>query len=147
MYSREDLIYLAGFFDGEGSVYISKTKKSFKPTCSIGNTNKEVIFWIRETIGYGLVRERKKSGNRKVAWDFTLTNLRDNIRFLSLIYPYLKIKRTQATLVINYIEKRMARIRQGKEKVFSRANPYNKEELRIISEVKELNKRGKDGNL
>ena len=48
MPKKEEIIYLAGFFDGDGCITTSP-KTNFRLT--ISNTNKEILDWIKKNFG------------------------------------------------------------------------------------------------
>lgn len=59
-YRTKDLAYIAGLFDGDGTVSIVHQKVGGKlfhtPYVNIVNTNKKVIDWIYNTLQFGNVR-------------------------------------------------------------------------------------------
>jgi hypothetical protein len=107
---EKDLIYAAGFFDGEGTVKIEKgdrrTKKpyGFRLHIQVSNTHKGVIDWFKETFGAGYVyvRGNKTDGGRDY-YDWGLYGHKAQ-RFLKLLYPYLKVKREDAEIGILFQE-------------------------------------------
>ena len=63
--NREDLIYIAGLFDGEGTIYIYNNKhKSGSANhmlwVKIGITNQLLLEWISSIIGYGKIYSSPK---------------------------------------------------------------------------------------
>lgn len=100
---REDLIYTAGLFDGEASVGIySYKRKEFYYTMSVRltNTNLEVLEWLKITFG-GSVNPYKKKEGRKQAYQWTISS-NQALLFLRLIQPFIKIKKEQANLAIEF---------------------------------------------
>lgn len=103
--SKSELKYIAGFFDGEGSVYISKSKSHDKDilrlNISIGNTNKEVLDYICETFQTGKVKlDRITKGNKNfyVWWRGGYTAA----EILKAIEPYMLVRKEQAILGIQF---------------------------------------------
>jgi hypothetical protein len=119
--SEKDLIYAAGFFDGEGTVQLNRYKRNkkgdacYRLCVSVSNTKKEVIDWFKETFGTGCVhpiRKFKKGGNP--GWRWLLYSRRAS-KFLQMIYPYLKVKKDDAEIGIlfqDFINKRKPHSRQ-----------------------------------
>lgn len=108
MWTSEQISYLAGFIDGEGTIYIStrKTKLgyiSYYPRFQAVNTNKEVMEWILKTFGGLLYTKDRSSYNKKwrvqYEW-YTTRALIDEL--LPLILPYLIVKRPQAELMLKF---------------------------------------------
>lgn len=89
---KVNLVYIAGFFDGEGC--ISGQKQGDKPPTvriTIGQKKSEILYWIRKTLGMGRVITSPFRGTSR--WIITS---KENIgRFISLILPYCKIKKEE----------------------------------------------------
>jgi len=93
-----DKAYIAGLFDGEGSVsFVFKKahngKRYGKLYARISNTNREVLEWIKNTLGFGFIVINTKipRPNRKFCYDFVVAYEKAR-KFLAVIRPYLKIK-------------------------------------------------------
>ena len=79
MKSSEDVAYIAGLFDGEGSIHfkrgIEKKKKhkgkgyrlsnSMRISMEITMTDKSVLMWVHEILGVGTLRKKPRKGLRK----------------------------------------------------------------------------------
>ena len=73
-----DIPYMAGLFDGEGSVYvkqITEKRKNRKKPCKVWKirmemsmTDKNVMELFHETLGVGTLRERKFKGEYAKNW-------------------------------------------------------------------------------
>ena len=101
MITKEELIYLAGFFDGEGCITISRIRdKSGSLILMISNTNKTIIKLIAKWFK-GDIMYIKQKDNRKEAWTFKAYS-QDAEIFLKAIYPYLLIKKEQAHIGLEY---------------------------------------------
>lgn len=102
MHNKQDIIYAAGFFDGEGC--ITAGPKTFRIT--VTNTNKEVLDWLCHAFGGNV---NQSWGNKKInpkhnkAWKLVITRKPVVVAFLSQIYPYLKIKQREAKVCLNYL--------------------------------------------
>ena len=99
---KEDLIYVAGLIDGDGC--ITTSFQSFRLTLS--NTDKRMILWLQRTFG-GNVNNQHLPENPKwnPSWKWVICAKEDLKTFLELISPYLKFKREQAILVLNFLRK------------------------------------------
>lgn len=99
--------YIAGFFDGEGSIFIAKTKDKnglevFYDCISITNTNFEILCFISDTSGVGNVNvHQKQKGKNRASWVWRLYG-HEAQSFLRAILPYLKVKRTLAEILLTF---------------------------------------------
>ena len=111
-----DKAYIAGLFDGEGSVsyYQRKIKrKSEKKAynfwiirCEISMTDKDVIEWLHETLGFGSFHERKAHKSwlgKKTQWRWCC-GYRDALQFAKLIWPHAQIKLHKLEQIIDHYD-------------------------------------------
>jgi len=108
---ESDIIYIAGLFDGEGSVqykqYMRKkphNKKAY-PNWSIrmeiAMTDKEIIRWVAETLDCGTWGERKVQKGRKRQWRWRC-GFRDAFFVARLLWPYAKVKLHKIEQIIDH---------------------------------------------
>ena len=113
------LAYMAGLFDGEGSVDYKKRfhKRKNKPraywyqciTCEMAMTDKPVMVWFHENIQLGVLRiliKSKQAGGKphhKDQWRWRCAH-RDAYKFAKLINPYARVKREKLQKIINHYE-------------------------------------------
>lgn len=100
--------YAAGLFDGEGSVLIlAEQDAKHRLRIKVANTDHAVINWLQSIFGGisndNLSPTRKRKPNEKDAWEWRL-NGKEAGQFLVLISPFLKIKREQARIAIEFQE-------------------------------------------
>jgi intein/homing endonuclease len=105
--SHDDLLYLAGIFDGEGSFVLNRKKGrvyGFAPNVLITNTSKELMEWISKTLGvpYSKFNIGKRGKNWKKAYRISIQRILDIKAFLEQIVPYLKAKERQAKLLLEF---------------------------------------------
>lgn len=88
-----DIAYLAGLFDGEGSVCFGFTKNSSQSNkkygrliVNIAQKDRMILDWVRESLGYGAVHWNGVSCHQYRAVKASAR------KFLALIRPYVKIK-------------------------------------------------------
>lgn len=111
--TQERIAYYAGFFDGEGCVYLAKDKGG-RPCCdearwglrvSIVNTYKPILEQIQQHYG-GRVKaviRSKKEENRRKAWVWILHS--KNIgKFLTDITPHLVEKQARANAALFFCD-------------------------------------------
>lgn len=91
-WSKEDLTWLSGFFEGEGCAYVGWHKnRQFRYRLSVDSTSVSTIQWLHKTFGGRLVR-RKIRLNRKPQSRWSLTGIAAQELF-KLISPMFKCKR------------------------------------------------------
>ena len=94
--AREDYIYAAGFFDGEGCISITTNGQGkARLTVVIGQKNRAVLDWFSARWGARVVKPPSQNVFR---WQ---VNGRYAVTLLSDLLPFLKEKRTQAVLALN----------------------------------------------
>lgn len=99
MTDEKDLIYAAGFFDGEGCIRIKKSREHYNMEVTITNTYFPVINWFKDIFGgYVYIGTPEKTNFvRKPVAKWGLTG-RKAMAFLILIMPYLKQKKYEAEI-------------------------------------------------
>ena len=104
-----ELSYLAGFIDGDGFIiahsYCPRKNSQFHQynlTVGAVNTNKEVLDWIKKNFG-GCIQTRKVKDvlKHKVSYSWRLQSKKAE-KLLKHIYPYLKIKKPQARVALEF---------------------------------------------
>jgi len=95
---------MAGFFDGEGCIRINKrirgTYTEYSVFITVGQKDGAVIDWIVETFGGGSYLIKRDG-----SYVWTATNKIAH-ETLKKIVPYLKYKKPQAEIAIDFIEGR-----------------------------------------
>jgi hypothetical protein len=123
MISSEDIAYIAGLFDGEGSIHFKrgpeKKKKhkgkgyrvsnSMRISMEISMTDEMVIRWVHEILAVGTVIRRdikgktKSGGKFKTQWRWRCT-FRDCYYVCRLLWPHAKVKLPKLEKVIDHYE-------------------------------------------
>jgi len=126
------LSYLAGIIDGEGCIRINKYKYKYKRgnkikvayagTLQVEMCAKEVLKVFSDTFG-GNITSRKKKDTKPILYCWRVGNQKCK-NVLKLLYPYLRAKKKQAKLVIEF-QKELAKKNGGG------GLPLNKEEIEI----------------
>ena len=96
------IAYLAGLLDGEGTINISLAhQKHFFLTVAITGINRALMDWFKDTVG-GYIRtaNRAKIGHQ-TCYSWTLCSIQA-ANFLKLLLPYLRLKKKQAELAIEF---------------------------------------------
>ena len=100
--------YLAGLFDGEGTVRIhrvdNKKNMSHKLLVFITNTNIHVLNWVKSIFGGNVYIHDRKDGIRKPQGRWHI-NTQEAYRVLKMIEPYLIVKKAHVRLGIEFVER------------------------------------------
>lgn len=109
MKTEQIAAYAAGIFDGEGyvdiySATLSKASRnpSFMVRVVISQKDGRIMNWLEDNFG-GYVRIERKGIYSIYRWDIRSQAAR---MFLSLIYPFVLIKKEQVELALNFEEKK-----------------------------------------
>ena len=110
------LEYLAGFFDGEGSISIGlnspkNTPRSKNPNHTLhvgaGNTNPMIIKYLYDKYG-GSFFTRDAKGNQRKVWQWGISSRRAE-KFLQELQPFLRMKQPQANLALAFMEHKIGK--------------------------------------
>ena len=96
--SQKDLIYAAGFIDGEGCFYLANNRK---PAIACENTYKPVVLWLKRMFGGSVTpcKGRKKRHRTTYRWAVVC---QDAIKVCRLLIRYLKEKVAQVQVLIAF---------------------------------------------
>ena len=109
MENASNIAYLAGLFDADGcaSSYVQRNKKSNKTVqvhcCEIAMTNKEVIHWVKNLVGFGNIHYRAKVGGmgKKPQWRYRASH-RLALKFANKILPHSIVKKKKLQDIVNH---------------------------------------------
>ena len=115
--------YIAGFFDGEGSI----TDYKRKCRVTITQTNKEVLERIRSFAEVGSVAEiTKRKSHWKDSWVYYISKQTDLLKFLNGVVPRLMVKRKLAQNAIVVLEYKLRGREVRRQKLFLRMQKARK---------------------
>ena len=123
MISSEDIAYIAGLFDGEGSIYyarrIEKKKKhkgkgyrtsmSQRISMEVTMTDESVIRWLHEVLKVGTVVKKPRKGLRKDGTKYLMQykwrcTFRHAYYVCCLLFPYAHTKLEKILKIINHYD-------------------------------------------
>jgi len=121
MVSENNIAYIAGIFDGEGSINFTrrpeKKKKhkgdgyrisnSMRISMEITMTDEPVIRWVHETLKVGTVNKKPRSGFRKNGTKYLMQyrwrcTFRDAYYVCRLLWPYVQVKLHKVEQIIDH---------------------------------------------
>ena len=115
MIRESDAAYMAGLFDGEGSIDFTKRKEKKRSgtyhcrrvSMEISMTDQSVIRWVHEVLGVGTVVKKPRKGLRKngtkylMQWRWRCT-FRDAYYVCRVLWPYAHTKLPKIQQVIDH---------------------------------------------
>lgn len=104
--------WTAGFFDGEGSLWVQKNKRGSSLKVSISQADPFILKLIQCKYG-GKITTWKSNVNGKDVSKWDLNNGFDCINFLKLIYPYLIVKKIQCEFAFIFMNLPWRQIGRG----------------------------------
>ena len=113
-----DKAYIAGLFDGEGSINFTrrpeKKKKhkgeghrisnSMRISMEISMTDQSVLIWLTEVLGCGTLRKKPRPGH-KMQWRWRCS-FRDAFRVCCILWPYAHVKLDKIQQIIAHYSKK-----------------------------------------
>ena len=122
-----DISYIAGLFDGEGSIHIKRgiekkkkhkgegyrLSKSMRISMEITMTDRSVLLWVLEVLGVGTLNKKPRKGLRVDGTKYLMQyrwrcTFRDAFYVCCLLFPYAHTKLPKIQEVItHYSEKKL----------------------------------------
>ncbi len=133
MESTEMLAYFAGLIDGEGHLGIKRdpikgrgVNPVFQERLAVGSTSKAILELLAQSFGCGQVSHRLSKSKCQEWWVWDVT-AKQAVRVIEQIYPYLRIKKCEADLVLALSASRQPnRVRLSVEAVTYRESLYQR---------------------
>lgn len=96
----EIVCYTAGFFDGEGSIWLQTAGNRYYAgvSQSTSNDGERLMRWLQSEWAVGTVNAQRKRhrGDEWIQWHWSVNAAREVRFFLGALLPYLHVKRTAA---------------------------------------------------
>ena len=118
---ESEISYLAGLFDGEGSIYFARrpekkkkhngkgyrTSISQRISMEITMTDKSVLTWVHEVLGVGTLNKKPRKGFRKDGTKFLMQykwrcTFRDAYYVCCLLFPYAHTKLEKIQKIVDH---------------------------------------------
>ncbi len=100
-----DAAWLAGFFDGEGSLccYLGGRNREYRSWfISVPNTNKDSLLRCQKITGVGaILTKRRNKPHHKQSWVWRVNAQRDILAIMRALLPHLTIKKKKAAEYLN----------------------------------------------
>ena len=121
--TNEQAAYIAGLFDGEGSIYFAKrpekkkkhkgpgyrTSISQRISMEITMTDQSVLKWVHEVLGVGTLNKKPRKGLRKDGTKFLMQykwrcTFRDAFYVCCVLWPYAHTKMPKIQQIIDHYD-------------------------------------------
>ena len=121
--TSEQAAYIAGLFDGEGSIYFAKrpekkkkhkgpgyrTSISQRISMEITMTDKSVLKWVHEVLGVGTVNKKPRKGLRKDGTKFLMQykwrcTFRDAFYVCCVLWPHAHTKLPKIQQILDHYQ-------------------------------------------
>ena len=106
-----DIIWLAGFMDGEGTFGIYKHHKTYTPSISVCNSSSFTMMHIRDmfiamniSAHFSIDQRRRKAFGDKTLYGLTIRDRESVIKLVNALVNYLYTKKVQALLILKWFE-------------------------------------------
>lgn len=137
-----ELAYLAGFFDGEGSVYIAVTKgkvnRSFVLQINATNNDVRPLLALQKAFGGHVATQGPREEGWRQSYFWQTNSIKAEIALTAML-PYLKIKAEQVKLALAFreVQKRQVkgRIAIGFGHGYEPFTPEQIEEKQVLREA------------
>jgi len=98
------LAYLAGFFDGEGTICICKraNRNSFTLRIAIGQMERAPLVLFENAFGGRIHQLKRGARSDMLQWNLMVRD--QQIGFLRMMLPYLRSKRREAEIALAFLE-------------------------------------------
>ena len=123
MLSETDISYIAGLFDGEGSIHFKRgtekkkrhtgkgyrTSNSLRLSMEITMTDESVLRYVHEVLGVGTLNKKPRKGLRKDGTKYLMQykwrcTFRDAYKICRLIWPWSKTKLHKVEQIIDHYD-------------------------------------------
>ncbi len=131
--------YVAGFFDGEGCVCITKTHRKIRDTheyvlsTGIGNTYAPILYYLKEEFGGYIhlnLSAKKRKATYKPFFQWHITGKKARC-FLEKLLPYLIVKKEQAEIGIAFQKCKSTLPRRGQKTDYVRMTKFDNFRLQL----------------
>lgn len=101
---REFLAWLAGFWEGEGSLIVTDKKTCFAVYQS-GEGGKRILEEIKRTLGVGNIYERTRAGNPNTQYALHVCAVPSVTKLVAMLLPHIKFKNHEVERKLEVLKK------------------------------------------
>jgi len=122
----DEMAYIAGFMDGEGSFLIEKrvSKRDgtplYVPVIQVVNTNRNVIDFINKKLGGGKYRYTEDDRGWKTCYLMKIRQTKKVMAICRMLIPYLIVKKEQAKLLYEFCKAKLQGNINKQEEIYNK---------------------------
>ncbi len=146
-----DWAWLAGFIDGEGYIGIVRHRKradsqqsdtwQYHPWVIVTNTDISILDYLESVVSSQKRAPLGRTAGHKLGYQVKVSKFKEVTRLLTGVYPFLRMKKKQAELLMKFCE-----LRNGVKIITGRgsrgSSSFGENEEKIYLQLRKLNKRG-----
>ena len=107
--TEAEAAYIAGLFDGEGTITYKKYKEKKKNgtydcwriSMEIAMTDRSVLVWLTEVLGCGTLNKKPRKNGHKMQWRWRCV-FRDAFHVCCILFPFAHVKLAKIQQVIEH---------------------------------------------
>ena len=107
--TEAEAAYIAGLFDGEGTITYKKYKEKKKNgtydcwriSMEIAMTDRSVLVWLTEVLGCGTLNKKPRKNGHKMQWRWRCV-FRDAFHVCCILFPFAHVKLGKIQQVIEH---------------------------------------------
>jgi hypothetical protein len=156
MIRDSELAWLSGFWDGEGSIGLSRLRNYYRANLQLSTTDLPTVEYLLDLLGRmgvtnrGYTYQERDPERHQDAHYIRISNLSNIAKMGRLVVPFAITKRRHWILMLEWIDSRTLAAggldSKGNVKRGGRHRTgYSSREMEIISELSALNRRGPGG--
>lgn len=138
MSHESELAYLAGFFDGEGSITANRSGgRMWYVVVSVWNTDPRPVQKFADLFGGQVVARAKQAEHHRQGYNWQSSNNATSRKVLSALLPYLVVKHMRAELALALASQPSIQGKHLDQEVEERATRD-----RLANAIRDLNQKG-----
>ena len=137
-----DLRYIAGLFDGEGSVGVygnQRSKQGFHLRTQLcqgaSKLSQQIFDELMTSFGGNLSTTISLSSKPYYNWQL---NSDKAVHFLEVILPHLRLKKEQAEIAVDWQKTRPKMVRDKRGRITHKTEPNIEHDLSVVAHLKQL---------
>lgn len=129
-----DIAYAAGFFDGEGCVYIAKEKTWYKLHIQASQNVRDPLDFLQDLFGGTVTLHKQTKGGEIYSWRLSGSKASEALKKM---LPYFFVKQHQAYVAINFQSRQSINRKRTPQDISFQELSYRS--LRLLKKRPDLN--------
>jgi hypothetical protein len=135
---------MAGLMDAEGMFDIERAFRRDDRNCYnysvkmvLTNTNIALMKWAVKHFG-GVYKKRKPAAGKKQAYDWIISNQKHGLSFISQIFPFLVVKKTEAQTLVDYYAMYGKEFPERREQLFLKNKELKWDKSSVTTDMQDI---------